>query len=610
MTFNLADIQIEVVDSTDKAHEMLSWIGSVRTPVMAVDIESDGLQWYDGKLKLVQFGTLTQGWAIPFDMYPALATEALNILDARRMPLVGHNFHFDLHFLDRHTGWSPKYWGLYHDTLLAASVLESSGPKALKALSEIHVTTAARHGQQALQEAMKQGGWDWATVPTLLEPYWVYGVLDTILTANLLDKLLPLVHEKGCQEAYEVERGCMPALYAMERRGILVDSEHCNDQITYLQQQMDQIRLQALTDYGIESIGSGDQLVRAFLDNGVELRTRTPSGTRFSMSKEAFEELEAREGKHPLVALVSRYRKAEKFCSSYYESFLRFQCSDGRVRPQYKQAEARTGRMSAQYPAIQTLPRPGSDEDPEDVREMSTAVRNSFVTEEGNSFISTDFTNIEARIFAHFAKEEGMLSAIRRGIDLHGYTAQQVYHQWEEVAPKNHPLRQVAKSVLFCMLFGGGPSKVAVTAKVSEEEALNAFNGVHRAFPGIKQFMKSIERMAKANYEDTGRAWVRGIDGRILMLRENDDRFYAFTNYLIQGSATVLLKQRLGVIHNMGLSEYCVAAIHDEVVAEVPDDEVEEFQIAIAEAMLDEAQFAVPALAEPGKPAKRLGDAK
>lgn len=610
MTFNLADVQIDVVDSTQKAHEMLSWISTVRTPIMAVDIESDGLQWYDGKLKLVQFGTMTQGWAIPFDLYPALATEALNVLDARRLPLVGHNFHFDLHFLDRHTDWHPTRWGQYHDTLLAASVLESSGPKALKTLSEIHVTTAAKHGQQALHDAMKQGGWNWATVPTLLEPYWVYGVLDTILTANLAEVLLPMTKAKGCYEAYEVERGCVPTLFAMERRGMLVDAEHCNEQITYLNQEMDQIRLRAMSEYGIQSIGSGDQLIRAFLDNGVELRALTASGKKFSMSREAFEELEAREGKNPLVALVSRYRKAEKFCSSYYENFLRFQCSDGRVHPQYKQAEARTGRMSAQYPAIQTLPRPGSDEDPQDVREMSTAVRNAFVTEEGSSFISTDFTNIEARIFAHFAKEQGMLAAIKNNIDLHGYTAQQVYHKWDEIAPKDHPLRQVAKSVLFCMLFGGGPSKVAVTAKVSEDEALEAFNGVHRAFPGIKQFMKSVEYMAKQNYEDTGRAWIRGIDGRILMLRENDDRFYAFTNYLIQGTATVLLKQRLGVIHNMGLDEYCVAAIHDEVVAEVPDEYAEDFSVEIAEAMLDEHQFAVPALAEPGKPAKRLGDAK
>jgi DNA polymerase-1 len=612
MTFNLADIQIDVVDSAEKAHEMLKWAGDVRTPVMSVDVETDGLQWYDGKLKLVQFGTMTQGWAIPFDLYPGLAREALKVVDEeRKLPLTGHNFHFDLHFLERHTGWVPKNWGRYHDTLLAASVLESSGPKGLKELSFRHVTDAAKGGQVALAQAMKQGGWNWATVPTLLEPYWVYGVLDTILGANLLDVLLPRVHASGCLEAYEVERACVPALYSMERRGMLVDAEHCNEQIAFLQAEMEEVSRTAFEDYGIESIGSGDQLIRAFLDAGVELRTKTGKG-RYSMSREAFEELEAREGKHPLVALVSRYRKAEKFCSAYYENFLKYQCSDGRVHPQYKQSVARTGRMSAQYPAIQTIPRPGTKEDPEHIRMMSTAVRNAFVTEEGHSYISTDFTNIEARIFAHFAKEQGMLDAIRRNIDLHGYTAQQVYQQWPEqgVAPKDHALRQVAKSVLFCMLFGGGPSKVAVTAGVPEEEALEAFNGVHRAFPGIKQFMKSVERMAKDNYESTGRAWVRGIDGRILMLNENDDRFYAFTNYLIQGTATVLLKQRLGVIHNMGLDEYCVAAIHDEVVAEVPDEDVEDFQKAIAEAMLDETQFAVPALAEPGDPAKRLGEAK
>lgn len=599
---DLSELKVGIVRRTQDAEEFLRWLGSVRTPVLGVDVETDGLDWYDGNLRLVQFGSKTEGWAVPYEWYPRLVDEAMEVVESRRLPLVGHNFRFDLHWLDRHTTWTPTHWTEYHDTLLMASVLDSSGPKGLKDLSAKHVHPVSNVGQKRLQEAMKKGRWGWGDVPVMLEEYWFYGVLDTILTVNLMEYLLPQVHGKGCLEAYEVERGCMPTLYSMEKRGMLVDADHCRYQMSVLQGRMAETEDVAYEEWGVENIGSGDQLIRSFLDHGVELTTMTESGKNYSMSRAAFEELEHRMGHHPLVALVSQYRKDQKFLGAYYENFLKYQCSDGRVHPAFRQVQARTGRMSAQFPAIQTLPRAESDPD----------VRNSFVADEGNVLIATDFTNVEARIFAHFAQEAGMLDAIRHDIDLHGYTAQQVYQKWNDtgVAPKDDPLRQVAKNTLFCMLFGGGPAKVAMTAKVDLDTAKGAFDGIHRAFPGIKTFQKSVEATAVQHLNDTGRAWIRGVDGRILMMKENDDRYYAFTNWLIQGTATVLLKQRLAVIHQMGLADSCVSTIHDEVVAEVPEEDAEEFSHLIADAMLDEHQFSVPVVAEPGKPAKRLGDAK
>lgn len=589
----------------------LRWVSDVRSPIMSVDVETDGFDWYDGRLKLVQFGTLTQGWAVPFEWFPRLVEEAMAILTQRKMPLVGHNFRFDLHFLDRNLDWTPTLWGLYHDTWPLSSVIESSGSKALKDLAEQKVHPLAKTGQAKLQEDMKRGGWDWGTVPVTLQSYWLYGVLDTILNANLFAILRSEAGGKGVMDAYEVEQGCFPALFAMEKRGALVDRDHCIYWSQHLRARMEEISAQALTEYGIEQIGSSNQLIRAFLDSGVTLTKKTKSG-RYSLDKKAFEELELREGQHPLVGLVSEYRKAERYASSYYDNFLRFQRSDGRVHPSYRQSQARTGRMSAVEPAIQTLPRPKDDDFARIKNDWPKEVRNSIIAAEGHVLISTDFTNVEARIFADFAQEHGMLDAIRSGMDLHGYTAQQVYREWDEIgfAPKDHPKRQIAKNVLFCMLFGGGAEKVAVTAHTDIETAIEAFQGTHRAFPGIKRFQRQTEMQARQNMEDTGRAWVRGLDGRILMLNENDDRFYAFTNYLIQGTATIILKQRLAAIHNLGLSDYCIAAIHDEVVSEVPEEDATDYIQAIEDAMRDDHSFSVPIVAESGDPAKRLGDAK
>jgi DNA polymerase-1 len=595
--FDIHAIQIDIVDTTEKAFECLRWLSDVQTPVMSVDVETSGFDWYDGKLRLFQLGSLTEGWAVPFEMFPGLVDELLTILDRRQLPLVGHNFKFDLHWIERHTRWTPRHWRLYHDTLPLSAVIDSSGSKALKDLSHQFVTPYARIFEKKLQADMKAGGWGWHDVPVLLESYWTYGVLDTILTANLFQTLLPMAADRGCLDAYEVERGCMPGLYSMERRGMIVDSQHCHDQLEILHARLDEINVEAYDLFGITNINSGDQLTRAFLDAGIELTAKTKTG-RYQMNKKVLEHLVATVD-HPLMALVGEHRSKERFAGSYYSNFLKFQRSDGRVHPQYNQSQARTGRMSAQFPAIQTLPRPETDKD----------VRNSFVADEGNVLISTDFTNIEARIFAHFAEEQGMLQAIRDGIDLHGYTAKEVYHL-ADIASKDDPRRQVAKNTLFCLLFGGGVEKIAATAHVSIQDAEEAHAGIHRAFPGIKTFQRRAQGTAKDNLRMTGKAWLRGVDGRILAMKENDDRYYAFTNWLIQGTATVLLKQRLAVIHQMGLTEYCIAAIHDEVVGEVPEEDAEEFSHLMAEAMLDEHQFAVPIVADPGKPATRLGDAK
>lgn len=602
--FDPTKIEVDLVDSSFKAVEFLRWLGDVRTPVMAIDVETDGFDWYDGRLRLVQFGTFNSGWAIPYEEYPQLVREALAIVDDRRLPVVGHNFKFDLHWLDRNANWQLKDWNRAHDSLLLASVLDSSGPKALKELSAHYVHPIAQRGQAELQQAFKDHGWTWGTVPTHFEAYWVYGVLDTILTAHLFSILYAKAQGAGCMEAYEVERAAVPTLFAMERKGMLVDSDHVRTQAAKLRNRIEEID-QAVFEYGITNLNSTDQLARAMIEAGIELTHKTKTG-KWRMDKDVIEFLSATVD-HPLMDLITEHRISERYASAYYDNFLRFQRSDGRVHPQFFQTQARTGRMSATEPAIQTLPRPQTD----------VNVRNSFIAPEGFQIISTDFTNVEARIFAHFAQEEGMLKAIRDGIDLHGYTAMVIYGE-DDIVPKTDVRRQLSKNSLFCTIFGGGDEKVLMTAnkelkgkaRVTLEQASAARTGLLTTFSGIKGFQRQMSDLAKENLENTGRAFIRGIDGRILMMQEDDDRYYAFTNWLIQGTATVLLKQRLAVIHAMGLDPYMNCTIHDEVLAEVPTEDCEDFTVQITEAMNDTHQFSVAIEAESGKPAQRLGDAK
>lgn len=600
--FDPTTVKIQLVTGMESAFDFMDWIKHVPDQLIGLDVETDGLDWFDGKLRLVQFGTLDEGWAVPYQENRMLVREALNVLSARKKVFVGHNMKFDLHWLQQSTGWLPREWRYVHDTMLLAAVLNSSGSKALKDLSEAYVWSGAKKGQNALKEDMKKGGWTWGTVPVDLPSYWIYGVLDTILTVNLFYTLLEKCTAAGVMDAYAVEMGAFPVLFAMERHGMLLDREHCVQQQTGLLSRAEEIEAEVV-QYGIDNIGSTAQIALAFERSGVELTETTDSG-RWRMDKDTFD-LIAATTDHPLVHLIKEHRSAIKLSSTYYSNFLKYQRSDGRCHPFYWAIAARTGRMSATEPAILTVPRPD-----EDKAESVKQVRNSFVAPDGHVLISTDFSNVEARIFADFANEEGMKQAFRDGINLHKYTASQIFGKHIDDIDKSMSEYTIAKNTLFCTLFGGGGAKIAITAGIPIEEGKAAQAGLFRAFPGIKDFQRRSTMVATDNLHAHGQAFIRGVDNRILAMVETDDRYYAFTNWLIQSTACVVLKKRLAVIENMGLTQYCVAAIHDEVVAEIPEEFEEDYRRAITEAMTDEEMFSLPIVANTGEGAVRWGDAK
>ena len=201
-----------------------------------------------------------------------------------------------------------------------------------------------------------------------------------------------------------------------------------------------------------------------------------------------------------------------------------------------------------------------------------------------------------------------MIDAFNAGTNLHKFTASQIFGKPIEEIDKGAKEYTIAKNTLFCTLFGGGAAKIATTAGVPFEEGKAAQDGLFRAFPGIKGFQKRSTMVATDNLHAHGQAFIRGVDGRILAMAQTDDRYYAFTNWQIQSTANVVLKQRLAAIHNMGLSEYLIATIHDEVVAEVPEDFADEYRVLIAEAMSDETTFSLPIVSNTGAGAPKWGE--
>lgn len=599
MAFDPTQVTAHLVENLDDVNRFMDWVKSGHR-MIGFDIETDGLDWYDGKIRLVQFGGLNDGWAVPFEWWPHLVTEALEYFKRTNTLILGHNVGgFDLTWVRRHCGFVPD-WSRVHDTMLCAALLDSAGSRALKDLSAVYVHEVAKVGQDALKADLKRGGWDWATVPVALPSYWFYGVLDCILTVNLFTTLMPMVDRYGLHRAYDTERHVEKVLHEVSWNGIRTDLDHCSAERERLLLRSDEIRETVRTEWGIENIGSGPQLASAFVATGVVLTEKTPSGA-WAMNADALEVIAALNGDHPLVALVTEYRRAQKYVSTYYDNVLKYTRSDGRVHPYYRQVQARTLRMSANDPPIQTWPRvnpDGSNAEP----------RNAFITAEGYSFVSADFSNVEARVFAVLAGDRGMQQAFLDGVDLHCWTGGQMY-QGGVPLEKGDPRRQQSKNSLFTTLFGGGPEKLAVTAGISTDEAVHTLRLLKSTFPSITSYSRQMQREAHEMEAETGRAGIRLADGRILRMGEEDDRFYAFVNYSIQGTARMILAQRLVALDNAGLAQHAVAVIHDEVVFEISDDEVEDARVAIGDYMADAEMFPVPIVASVGHGAKRLGEA-
>lgn len=596
--FDPQGVRVGLVETVEDVSAFMDWLRSGHQ-MIGFDIETDGLDWYDGKIRLAQFGSLDSGWAIPFEWWPRLVGEALDYLKSSRTLVIGHNIGgFDLTWARRHLGHQPN-WSMVHDTMLCAALLDSAGSRALKDLSATYVSPVAKQGQTALKDDMKRGGWDWATVPVTLPSYWHYGVLDTILTVNLFATFLPMMNRYGLMRAYETERHCEKVLHNVSFNGIGTDLDHARTEIGRLTTRSAEIAEMVRVEYGLENIGSSPQLARAFESTGVRLTERTPSG-QWAMNADALDVIVALNGDHPLVAAVAEHRKCAKYTSTYYENLLKFTRSDGRVHPYYRQVQARTLRMSANDPPIQTWPRVAPDG-------TNAEPRNCFVAADGKSFISADFSNVEARVFALLAEDDGMQQAFLDGIDLHCWTGGQMY-QGGVPLEKSDPRRQQSKNSLFTTLFGGGPEKLAATAGISTEEAVHTLRLLKGTFPSITDYSRRVQREAQEMLAETGRAGIRLSDGRILRMGEEDDRFYAFVNYSIQGTARMILAERLAALDNAGLAESAVAVIHDEIVFEIDDDISQDVRQDIADYMAD-ATYRVPIIASVGAPAKRLGDA-
>lgn len=585
------DPQMHLVNNIDTAMEMKRWLGE-RRPVLGLDTETTGLDAYapGAKLRLVQIGDHKTGWAVPWEGWGGVAMECLNAYDGT---IALHNASFDAPWLERHGGWKVP-WHRVHDTMIMAQINDPGSPATLKGLSTKYVDPRADAGQKDLKKAMKDNGWDWATVPLELESMWVYSALDPILTAHLWSHYRT---DLKYPQVFDLEMSVLRITSKMESNGMRVDLNYSQKKYDELMGWAERSKQWAKDTLGV-AIGSNPQLVEYFRDRlGAKFSKYTGTGNP-SVDKEQlaiFQSDPDPEVKN-MADFIMHVRHAEKMGNSYFKNFLNMN-NDGIVHPNIRTLGARTGRMSVTSPALQTIPR------------GDALVRDAFIPiNEGEGILSCDYSQVEMRLLAHFSKDEALQRAFREadrtGGDFFVSLGRDIYA--DPSFSKKDGRRGLVKSTMYGAAYGSGIQKMADTAGILYEQMKEVSDAVFTTYPGIRRFMQDIEVVGTKREQEEGAGYIVTEMGR--RLPADKGKVYSLTNYTLQGTAAELMKKALIRLDAAGYSDSMLIPIHDEVVFSLPykdhKDAMKEIETTMSYC---NGEFAVDLPAEPEGPFDRWG---
>lgn len=580
----LDDVELHLINSLDEVLAFKEWLGRRReNNAIAFDTETDGLDTINGKVRLIQFGDGTDGWALGRDDWLGLARWVFANWEG---DLITHNGPFDTTFLANSCGIEvPRH--RIHDTMVQSRINESNMSMALKNQAGRHVDAAAAGLQLNLQAA----GFDWGTVPVEFPDYWMYGALDTVLTWKLDEYHRPIVQAEA-PLAYDLEMAVLWVVEKMKRYGAYVDREFATNHLNRFTDYCDQVEKWCLSEYGIKP-GSNAAVVEVLERFGYRFSKSTQAGAK-ALDADVLGLIE-----HPLAQAVLARRQAQKMASTYLRHYVEHADSSSLIHPSFNTLGARTSRMSCSDPNLQNLPRLGSTP-------FADVVRSCISTRYGRwdptlspydnalkfgSLVMYDYDQIEMRLLAHFAKEPAMIEAFKSSDDFFVTLARQIYQ--DETIDKKDRRRRTTKNAGYAKIYAAGVRKFSLTAGIPEPEGRAFLNRFDELYPGVLRFQQEVLNTALRRQREEGVAYVRS---PLTNRRHVGDRGkeYALLNYLIQGAAAEINKMKLVELDAAGIGDFMFATVHDEVLADVPGEHVLEVARTMAKVMNDDSLCSVP----------------
>jgi len=598
----LEGVELHLVESYEDVSQCLEWLSGLNCTHLGLDCETTGLDKIHDRPRLVQFGDRFQGWAIPVDRWYGLIQEIVARW-SRMGRFVGHNAWFDVRHLANIGIVVPAH--LVDDTMPLAHIADSTVSIGLKQQCAKHIDARAAAMQSQLDAVMHSGGYTWRTVPiTATGPcavFWLYGALDPVLTVRLWEHHAPNVLPTASR-AYDLEVATGNLTDRMEMKGVACDREYTQERRDELTKLHDDLTTRGYEEFGV-NLGSAQQVIDRLIADEVPLWKRTDGGA-WSLDKFALEGID-----HPLVKLLQHRSKAEKINSVYLKRFLQYSEYDGRIHPSINPLGfneqkvgafgVKTSRMSMSEPNLQQLTRVNAN-DP-----LSMIARNCIVASPGHTLLLFDFDQVEMRIMAHLAQDQGLFDAFASDEDFFVTLTRKVYQ--DDTITKKDPRRNVIKSYGYATIYGSGNDTLATTTKRPLAEIEQLSRDFASSYPGVPAFQNAIQQVVRQRYRDEGVGYVISpLTGR-RSLCHNMNMAYQLVNHQIQKMAAEIMKMKLNEIDAAGLGDCLELVVHDEAILEVPDDEVPEAIATMQDVMNDDTLLSLP-LTAGGATAKRWAE--
>ena len=501
---------------------------------------------------------------------------------------LGQHIKYDRHVFANH---GIEVQGYVHDTMLQSYVLEVHKPHGLASLAERHLGRSGINYEDLCGKGAHQIPFAQVDVAKAAE----YSCEDSDQTLDVHRALWPqLEADAKLSFIYELEIASSEALYRIERNGVLIDAPTLAKQSHELGQRIFALEQEAYEIAGQPfNLASPKQLGEIFFDKlGLPVIKKTATGAR-STDEEVLEKLAE---DYPLPARILEHRSLAKLKGTYTDKLAQLALPrTGRVHTHYAQAVAVTGRLSSNEPNLQNIP----------VRTAEgRKVREAFVAPPGCVIASADYSQIELRIMAHLSDDAALLKAFHDGLDVHKATAAEVFGLTPDTVSSEQ--RRYAKTINFGLIYGMSAFGLAKALGIDNTAAKNYIARYFERFAGVKQYMDATREQAKAL------GYVETVFGRRLMLPEinspNGPRRAgaerAAINAPMQGTAADLIKLSMVAVQKaldeQGKATKVIMQVHDELVFEVPEAEVEWVRTEVPRIMASVADLKVPLLAEVG----------
>ena len=570
-----------------------------KAPLVALDTETDSLDEMRAQIVGVSFSVQPGeaayvplahvGPDAPVQLPRDEVLERLKpwLEDARHAKL-GQHIKYDRHVFANH---GIEVQGYVHDTMLQSYVLEVHKPHGLASLAERHTGRKGISYEDLCGKGAHQI--PFAQVP--VDKAAAYSCEDSDQTLDVHQALWPLLEaDEKLRFIYALEIASSEALYRIERNGVLIDAATLAAQSHELGQRILQLETEAYEIAGQPfNLSSPKQLGEIFFDKlGMPVVKKTATGAR-STDEEVLEKLAE---DYPLPAKLLEHRSLCKLKGTYTDKLAQLALPrTGRVHTHYAQAVAVTGRLSSNDPNLQNIP----IRTPEGRR-----VREAFIAPPGRVIASADYSQIELRIMAHLSGDHSLLHAFHAGLDVHRATAAEVFGV--EVDQVTSEQRRYAKVINFGLIYGMSSFGLAKNLGIETKAAAAYIDRYFQRYPGVKQYMDDTKASAKSM------GYVETVFGRRLYLPEinspNGPRRAgaerAAINAPMQGTAADLIKMAMVAVqkeldaHKPDIK--MVLQVHDELVFELPEGEVDWLKTHIPRLMAEVAALKVPLLAEVG----------